>query len=99
MRTIRTSKTLKQVFFNSTDKYDTGSICFTIEECTDKQEQYDGRWSVRTYNRYYKEDGRIYTDTSRRFFLYDDEKKFNAAIRRVARAAESSNINPNPEIF
>lgn len=92
MKTIRTSKVLNQVFFKSICEHDRGSICFTVEEVKDRQEQYDGTETVRIYNKYYKNDSRRFTATSRSYFLYDNEAKWNAAIKRVARSAESNNL-------
>ena len=99
MSTVRTSKVLKQVFFNSTDEHNTGSISFTVEEVTDRQAQHDGTETVQVYNKYYRNDSRRYTAIARSYFLYDTEAKFNAAMKRVARTAESNYLNSTPEVY
>ena len=99
MRTVRTSKVLKQVFFKSTDEHNNGSVCFTVEEVTNRQAQHDGTESVQVYNEYYRNDSRRFTAISRSYFLYDTEAKWNAAMKRVARSAESNYLNSTPEVY
>ena len=91
MGITRRTRTVSQKFFTSTEGTygNYGSICFSITEVTDTNNE-DG--TVKVYNSYSKEDGRCFTDVGRRYFIYDDVKKFNAANKRVARTAAENNL-------
>ena len=93
MAIVRSIKVLKQVFFTSTDEVNYGSICFGIDEITDTFE--DG--TVKVYNRYLKQDSRRFTDHGRAYFSYDNEAKWKAAMKRVARIAEANDLSEAKE--
>lgn len=98
MRTIRTTKTIKQVFFTSTCELNHGSICFTIDRVIDKQEQVDGTFTTREWNRCTKSDSRRFTDAGRSYFLYENEVKFEKAIKRYSRKLEEMSLSEG-EVF
>lgn len=91
----RSSKMKKQYFFKSLCELNYGSICFEIFEVTDEYSNGD----IKIYDHFSRNDGRYYTDIGRRYFRYDNKKKFDQAIKRTIKKAEAQSINPVPKIY